>query len=55
MELLPEAKTIRDLHQKDMRSAREKLFMVLNGWLSWPDDILQPSVIQDYAHDIFLS
>ncbi len=31
MELLPEAKTIRDLHQKDMRSAREKLFMFLSG------------------------
>jgi len=29
MELLPEAKTIRDLHQKDMRSAREKLFMFI--------------------------
>ncbi|MFB3100799.1 MAG: group II truncated hemoglobin [Gammaproteobacteria bacterium] len=37
MELLPEAKTIRDLHQKDMRSAREKLFMFLSGWLGGPD------------------
>ncbi len=36
MELLPEAKTIRDLHQKDMRSAREKLFIFLSGWLSGP-------------------
>lgn len=37
MELLPEAKIIRDLHQKDMRSAREKLFMFLSGWLGGPD------------------
>ena len=36
MELLPEAKTIRDLHQKDMRSAREKLFIFLSGWLGGP-------------------
>lgn len=36
MELLPEAKIIRDLHQKDMRSAREKLFMFLSGWLGGP-------------------
>ncbi len=33
MELLPEAKTIRDLHQKDMRSAREKIIYGLK-WLA---------------------
>ena len=37
METLPEAKTIRDLHAKDLRSAREKLFMFLSGWLGGPD------------------
>ncbi len=37
MESLPEAKTIRDLHDKDLRSAREKLFMFLSGWLGGPD------------------
>lgn len=37
METLPEAKTIRGLHPKDLRSAREKLFMFLSGWLGGPD------------------
>jgi len=37
METLPEAKTIRELHPKDLRSAREKLFMFLSGWLGGPD------------------
>ncbi len=37
MERLPEARTIRDLHAKDLRSAREKLFMFLSGWLGGPD------------------
>lgn len=37
METLPEAKTIRDLHPRDLRSAREKLFMFLSGWLGGPD------------------
>lgn len=37
METLPEAKTIRDLHAKDLRSAREKFFMFLSGWLGGPD------------------
>ena len=34
---LPEARTIRDLHPKDMRSSREKFFMFLSGWLGGPD------------------
>ncbi len=37
MERLPEARTIRELHPKDLRSAREKLFMFLSGWLGGPD------------------
>ena len=37
METLPEAKSIRDLHPKDLRSAREKLFMFLSGWTGGPD------------------
>jgi len=37
METLPEARTIRELHAKDLRSAREKLFMFLSGWLDGPD------------------
>lgn len=37
MESLPETKTIRDLHSKNLRGAREKLFMFLSGWLGGPD------------------
>ena len=37
MDTLVESKTIRDLHAKDLRSAREKLFMFLSGWLGGPD------------------
>ncbi len=33
METLHEAKLIRDLHAKDLRSNREKLFMFLSGWI----------------------
>jgi hemoglobin len=37
MDTLPEAKQIRNLHAKDLRSAREKLFMFLSGWMGGPD------------------
>ena len=37
MDTLTESKTIRDLHPGDLRSAREKLFMFLSGWLGGPD------------------
>ncbi len=37
MGTLPEARTIRELHPKDLRSAREKLFMYLSGGLGGPD------------------
>ena len=37
MESMAETKTIRDLHPKDTRSSREKLFMFLSGWMGGPD------------------
>lgn len=37
MESLPQAKTIRDLHPDDLRSAHEKLYMFLSGWMGGPD------------------
>lgn len=37
MDTLPEAKQIRNLHAKDLRSSREKLFMFLSGWMGGPD------------------
>lgn len=37
MDTLPEAKLIRDLHAKDLKSSREKLFMFLSGWMGGPD------------------
>lgn len=37
MDSLPEAKLIRDLHPKNLRSSREKLFMFLSGWMGGPD------------------
>ncbi len=37
MDSLEETKPIRDLHPKDLRSSREKLFMFLSGWLGGPD------------------
>ncbi len=33
MDTDPRAKKIRDLHPKDLRVSREKLFMFLSGWL----------------------
>ena len=37
METLSEAKPIRNLHAKDLRSAREKFYMFLSGWMGGPD------------------
>ncbi len=37
METLPEAKPIRELHAKDLRSARGKFYMFLSGWMGGPD------------------
>ncbi len=45
MESLPEAKTIRDLHPKDLTMSREKLFMFLSGYLGGPS-----LYIEKYGH-----
>ena len=37
MESLDDATKVRDLHPKDLRSSREKLFMFLSGWLGGPE------------------
>ena len=37
MEVLPEAEAVRNLHPRDLKTAREKLFMFLSGWLGGPD------------------
>ncbi len=37
METLPEANHILNMHPKDLRSSREKLFMFLSGWMGGPD------------------
>jgi len=52
MERLPEARIIRELHAKDLRSAREKLFMFLSGWLGGPDRYIaafKRSMVDVYA------
>lgn len=36
MDTLPEAYAIRKLHQTDLSSAEEKLYMFLSGWLGGP-------------------
>lgn len=36
MDTLPEARTIRALHQPDLSHAKERLFMFLSGWLGGP-------------------
>ena len=36
MDTLPEAYGIRKLHQADLSSAEEKLFMFMSGWLGGP-------------------
>lgn len=41
----PRAKKIRDLHPKDLRASREKLFMFLSGWLGG-----EPLYIKKYGH-----
>lgn len=37
MDSLPETAGIRAMHPKDLRSAREKLFMFFSGWMGGPD------------------
>lgn len=36
MEVLPEAKTIRDMHPDDLTESRDKLARFLSGWLGGP-------------------
>jgi hemoglobin len=45
MDTLPEAKTIRTMHAKDLRGSREKLFMFLSGWLGGPQ-----LYVEKYGH-----
>jgi hemoglobin len=37
MESLNDAQPILEMHPKDLRSSREKLFMFLSGWMGGPD------------------
>lgn len=37
MDTLPEARTIRAMHEADLANANRKLFMFLSGWLGGPD------------------
>ncbi len=41
----PKAKSLRDMHQPDLTSAREKLFMFLTGWTGGPQ-----LYIERYGH-----
>ncbi len=41
----PKAKPLRDMHQSDLTSAREKLFMFLTGWTGGPQ-----LYIERYGH-----
>lgn len=45
MDALPEAYEIRKLHQQDLSSAENKLFMFLSGWLGGPQ-----LYIEKYGH-----
>jgi hemoglobin len=45
MDTLPEAYGIRKLHQADLGSAEEKLFMYLCGWLGGPQ-----LYVENYGH-----
>ena len=36
MDSLPETRPIREMHAKDLRVSKEKLFMFLSGWLGGP-------------------
>jgi hemoglobin len=45
MDSLPEAKTIRAMHARDLRGSKEKLFMFLSGWLGGPE-----LYVEKYGH-----
>lgn len=45
MDVLPEAATIRAMHQPDLASAKDKLFKFLSGWLGGPN-----LFIEEFGH-----
>ena len=45
MDTLPETRQIRQMHARDLRVSREKLFMFLSGWLGGPQ-----LYIEKYGH-----
>lgn len=45
MDTLPEVKTLRDIHGKDLSNAIDKLYKFLSGWLGGPQ-----LYIQEYGH-----
>lgn len=45
MDTKPEVRQIRDMHQADLTSAKEKLFYFLSGWTGGP-----PLFAQHYGH-----
>lgn len=45
MDILPEAKGIRDMHQPSLVSAKDKLFKFLSGWLGGPN-----LFIEEFGH-----
>ena len=54
MDSLPESQTIRDMHAKDLRVSKEKLFMFLSGWLGGPQLYMEkyghPRLRQRHIH-----
>ncbi|MGY6275845.1 group II truncated hemoglobin [Methylomonas sp. MgM2] len=45
MDILPEARGIRAMHQADLDSAKDKLFKFLSGWLGGPN-----LYIEEFGH-----
>jgi len=45
MDQLDEAREVRDLHARSLRTSREKLYLFLSGWLGGPD-----LYVQKYGH-----
>jgi hemoglobin len=45
MDILPEAQTIRAMHQPSLASARDKLFKFMSGWLGGPN-----LYIEEFGH-----
>ncbi len=45
MDILPEAQTVRAMHQTSLASAKDKLFKFLSGWLGGPN-----LFIEEFGH-----